>query len=114
MESTSVIKESKYVLKRLDDAFKILNVSVSVNNTSIAIFIPSTNSADQKEEVSSTTNVTQSKTVTMNTAEQNKQSQYQPDDPDCIQFKWESTRYSVYKVKPGEANSDKKSCDTLH
>eukprot|EP01084_Bolivina_argentea_P063856 116491_1 len=112
MESTSVIKESKYVLKRLDDAFKILNVSVSVNNTSMTIFIPSTNSADQKvKDVNSTTNVKQAQTEA---TEQKKQSQYQPDDPDCIQFKWESTRYSVYKVKPGEANSDKKSCDTLH
>eukprot|EP01084_Bolivina_argentea_P289369 496889_1 len=111
-ESSSVIKESEYALKRLDDVFKILNVSVSVNNTSITIFIPSTNSTDQKvKDVSSTTNVTQAKTSTMNTSEQKKQAQYQPEDPDCIEFRW---GYSRSIIKPGEINSDKKSCDTFH
>eukprot|EP01084_Bolivina_argentea_P289368 496885_1 len=112
-ESSSVIKESEYALKRLDDVFKILNVSVSVNNTSITIFIPSTNSTDQKvKDVSSTTNVTQAKTSTMNTSEQKKQSQYQPEDPDCIEFWWGYKR--LQEIKPREENSDQKSCDTFH
>eukprot|EP01084_Bolivina_argentea_P200041 342135_1 len=47
----------------------------------------------------------------MNTSEQKKQAQYQPDDPNCIEFYW---GYSRSTIKYGEANSDNKLCDTFH